>query len=146
MSGLIWVQTVCKGYQHTTKVAASRERVNVFDIVYIGFVIYRFWHSTTAYGIANETSSGDLPKVGHSVYKWPSDLLKPTLVLFLTVSEDVRKQRLSDRGIVSTFEEKSLDKDQLFRQRLVLCICQMTNTGSIEVFGKNSIFKYHIYH
>ena len=24
---LIWVQTVCKGYQHTTKVASSKERV-----------------------------------------------------------------------------------------------------------------------
>ena len=27
MSGLIWVQTVCKGYQLTTKVAPSRQRV-----------------------------------------------------------------------------------------------------------------------
>ena len=25
---LIWVQTICKGYQQTTKVAASKERVN----------------------------------------------------------------------------------------------------------------------
>ena len=94
--------------------------LNVFDIV---FVMYRFWHSTAAYGIANETSSGDLPKVGHSVYKWPSDMLKPTFVLFLTVSEDVRKQRLSDRGIGSTLEEKSLDKDKVFRLRLVLFLC-----------------------
>ena len=28
LSGLIWVQTVCKGYQQTTKVATSGERVN----------------------------------------------------------------------------------------------------------------------
>ena len=28
LSVLIWVQTVCKGYQQTTKVAASNERVN----------------------------------------------------------------------------------------------------------------------
>lgn len=83
------------------------------------FVFERFWHSTTAYGIANETSSGDLPRAGHSVYHWPTGLLKPTLVLFLTVSEDVRKQRLCGRGLETTFEEKSLDKDQLFRQRLV---------------------------
>ena len=27
MSGLIWVQTVCKGYQLTTKVATNSERV-----------------------------------------------------------------------------------------------------------------------
>ena len=77
----------------------------------------RFWHSTTAYGIANETSSGDLPDMGNDVYVWPADLLRPNLVLFLTVSEDVRKQRLSGRGVQATFEEKSLDKDWLFRQR-----------------------------
>ena len=76
----------------------------------------RFWHSTTAYGIANETSSGDLPRPGHSVYHWPTDLLKPRLVLFLTVSEEVRKQRHTGRG-GTTFEERSLNKDQLFRQR-----------------------------
>ena len=28
MSVLIWVQTVCKGYQRTTKVAPSKERIN----------------------------------------------------------------------------------------------------------------------
>ena len=28
LSVLIWVQNVCKGYQQTTKVAASKERVN----------------------------------------------------------------------------------------------------------------------
>ena len=29
----IWVQTVCNGYQHTTKVAASMKRVNIDDAV-----------------------------------------------------------------------------------------------------------------
>ena len=29
LSVLIWIQTVCKGYQQKTKVAASKERVNV---------------------------------------------------------------------------------------------------------------------
>ena len=28
MSGLIWVQTVCKGYQQTTKAATCRQKVN----------------------------------------------------------------------------------------------------------------------
>ncbi|WAQ94023.1 CMPK2-like protein [Mya arenaria] len=46
-------------------------------------IMDRFWHSTAAYGIANESSSGDLPRADHSVYTWPSDLLKPSLVLFL---------------------------------------------------------------
>ena len=30
LSGLIWVQTVCKGYQQTTKVATSGERVKLW--------------------------------------------------------------------------------------------------------------------
>lgn len=78
---------------------------------------FRFWHSTAAYGIANETSLEDMPGKNHAVYHWPKDLLRPTIVLFLTVSEDVRKQRLSGRGVNPTFEEKSLDKDHLFRVR-----------------------------
>ena len=28
LSSLVWVQTVCKGYQRTTKVASSRQRVD----------------------------------------------------------------------------------------------------------------------
>ena len=31
LSGLIWVQTICKGYQQMTKVATSKERVNLFS-------------------------------------------------------------------------------------------------------------------
>ena len=106
-------------YRFTGNVMTFNVLYDRLTIHFFFIVLYRFWHSTTAYGIANETSSGDLPEKGHFVYQWPADLLKPTLVLFLTVSEDVRKQRLSGRGIGSTFEEKSLDKDQLFRQRLV---------------------------
>ena len=29
---LIWVQTICNGYQQMTKVAASKERVNINQI------------------------------------------------------------------------------------------------------------------
>ena len=78
---------------------------------------YRFCHSTIAYGIANETSASDMPPKQHWVYQWPSDLLKPDLVLFLTVTEEVRKQRLSDREGETTFEEQHLDKDWWFRKR-----------------------------
>ena len=58
-----------------------------------------------------------MPAVGHPVYTWPEDLLKPTVILFLTVSEDIRKQRIEGRDEVKTFEEKRLDNDKLFRQR-----------------------------
>ncbi|KAL4222439.1 UMP kinase [Mactra antiquata] len=96
-------------------------------------IMDRFWHSTAAYGIANETSLEDMPGVNHTVYRWPEDLLKPTIVLFLTVSEDVRKQRLSGRGINPTFEEKSLDKDQLFRKRLCESYRHMREPSCVEI-------------
>ena len=32
LSVLIWVQTVCNGYQQTTKVATSKERVKTFKM------------------------------------------------------------------------------------------------------------------
>jgi UMP-CMP kinase 2 len=78
---------------------------------------YRFCHSTIAYGIANETSTSDIPPRQHWVYQWPSDLLRPNLVLFLTVTEQVRKKRLSNREGENTFEEQHLDKDKKFRKR-----------------------------
>lgn len=102
-------------------------------------IMDRFWHSTTAYGIANETSEDDLPEVGHPVYQWPSDLLKPTLVLFLTVSEEIRKQRLVGRGVQATFEEKKLDKDQLFRQRLCTSYRRMQNPACIEIDASGTV-------
>ena len=36
-SGLTWVQTVCKGYQQTTKVAASKERIKPSNVGQIFF-------------------------------------------------------------------------------------------------------------
>jgi hypothetical protein len=81
----------------------------------------RFWHSTTAYAIANDCDYDDisnLPPIGHWVYQWPSDLIKPTLVLFLSVSEEIREERLAGRNEVLTWEEKKLSaKAGLFRKK-----------------------------
>ncbi|CAG2197752.1 CMPK2 [Mytilus edulis] len=85
-------------------------------------IMDRFWHSTTAYGVANETSTSDMPPSGHWVYQWPSDLLKPTLVL----------------GGAITFEEQHLDKDILFRQRLCEAYRRMENPVCIEIDAKGS--------
>ena len=44
LSDLIWVQTVCKGYQQTTKAAASKEGVNVGPVIWVpllGFMVLR---------------------------------------------------------------------------------------------------------
>lgn len=83
----------------------------------ICFISTRFWHSTTAYGIAIETSSTDIPQEGHWAYDWPTDLLTPDLVLFLSVSEEIRQIRMKGRGGENTQEEKHLQRDRLFRER-----------------------------
>lgn len=82
---------------------------------------FRFWHSTAAYGIANESSMWDLPPADHRIYFWPQDLLQPTAVIYLKVSENVRHQRMQSRHEkVLTFEEDRLKKVALFRQRYAL--------------------------
>ena len=40
MSGLIWIQTVCKGYQQMTKVVTSGERVKALKKVCLPFVFF----------------------------------------------------------------------------------------------------------
>ena len=44
MSVLIWVQTVCKGYQHMTKVASSKEKG--WEVLFGRYSkLTLFWHA-----------------------------------------------------------------------------------------------------
>ncbi|XP_017267613.1 UMP-CMP kinase 2, mitochondrial [Kryptolebias marmoratus] len=83
-------------------------------------IVDRFWHSTAAYAIATAVSGPvtDLPQDGSEVYRWPSDLLQPSLVVLLTLDPEERKRRLRDRGQTKTDEEQELDRNQLFRLRV----------------------------
>lgn len=89
----------------------------------------RYWHSTSAYAIAQAAhdfpDKVEIPPEGDSFYQWPEDLLKPDIVLFLDVSEDVRNQRLARRKL-STSQEGLLKQSLQFRQKYVLYWC---NTG-----------------
>ena len=42
--GVIWVQTICKGYQQTIKVATGGEKVNsmckILNTLYLNFCVY----------------------------------------------------------------------------------------------------------
>lgn len=77
----------------------------------------RYWHSTAAYAIATAISGPvcNLPPEGSEVYRWPRDLLQPSLVVLLTLDPEERKRRLRDRGQKKTEEEQELDHNQLFR-------------------------------
>ncbi|XP_006626242.3 UMP-CMP kinase 2, mitochondrial [Lepisosteus oculatus] len=83
-------------------------------------IVDRYWHSTAAYAIATEVSgkAENLPALSSDVYRWPSDLLKPDLVVLLTVSPAERQRRLQARGGNKTKEEAELEANQLFRQKV----------------------------
>lgn len=81
--------------------------------------LLRYWHSTATYAIATEVSGGlqHLPPIHHPIYQWPRDLLKPDLVLLLTVSPEERMQRIEGRGMEKTREEAELETNSIFRQK-----------------------------
>lgn len=83
-------------------------------------IVDRYWHSTAAYAIATAVSGPvcNLPAAGSEVYRWPSDLLQPSLVVLLTLDPEERKRRLRDRGLGKTEEEQELDHNQLFRLKV----------------------------
>ncbi|XP_041276037.1 UMP-CMP kinase 2, mitochondrial [Onychostruthus taczanowskii] len=98
-------------------------------------IIDRYWHSTAAYAIATETSGKvqDLPPAQDEVYQWPDDLLKPDLVLLLTVDPEERVRRLQHRGLEKTKEEAELEANSLFRQRVEESYRRMVNPACQEV-------------
>ncbi|KAL9864342.1 UMP-CMP kinase 2, mitochondrial [Geothlypis trichas] len=98
-------------------------------------IIDRYWHSTAAYAIATETSGEiqDLPPAQDEVYQWPEDLLKPDLVLLLTVDPEERVRRLQHRGLEKTKEEAELEANSLFRQRVEESYRRMVNPACQEV-------------
>ncbi|KAM4903532.1 UMP-CMP kinase 2, mitochondrial [Sylvia borin] len=98
-------------------------------------IIDRYWHSTAAYTIATETSGKvqDLPPAQDEVYQWPEDLLKPDLVLLLTVDPEERVRRLQHRGLQKTKEEAELEANSLFRQRVEESYRRMVNPACQEV-------------
>ncbi|KAM9842881.1 UMP-CMP kinase 2, mitochondrial [Aulostomus maculatus] len=83
-------------------------------------IVDRFWHSTAAYAIATAVGGPvcNLPAEGSELYRWPSDLLQPSLVILLTLDPEERKRRLRNRGLEKTGEEQELDHNRLFRLRV----------------------------
>lgn len=94
-------------------------------------IVDRYWHSTATYAIATEVSGGlqHLPPAHHPVYQWPEDLLKPDLILLLTVSPEERLQRLQGRGMEKTREEAELEANSVFRQKVEMSYQRMENPG-----------------
>ncbi|XP_018539501.1 UMP-CMP kinase 2, mitochondrial isoform X1 [Lates calcarifer] len=98
-------------------------------------IVDRFWHSTAAYAIATAVSGplSNLPTEGSEVYRWPSDLLQPSLVVLLTLDPEERKRRLRNRGLDETKEEQELDHNQLFRLRVEEAYRRISGPACITV-------------
>lgn len=94
-------------------------------------IIDRYWHSTATYTIASEVSGGlqHLPPTHHPIYQWPRDLLKPDLVLLLTVSPEERMKRIEGRGLERTREEVELETDSIYRQKVEVSYQRMEDPG-----------------
>ncbi|XP_028578314.2 UMP-CMP kinase 2, mitochondrial [Podarcis muralis] len=92
-------------------------------------IVDRYWHSTAAYAVATEISGKvqNLPPLHHEVYHWPEDLLKPDVVLLLTVSPEERIRRLKGRGMEKTEEETELEANTCFRQKVEESYRRMEN-------------------
>ncbi|XP_036119326.1 UMP-CMP kinase 2, mitochondrial [Molossus molossus] len=94
-------------------------------------VVDRYWHSTATYAIATEVSGTvhHLPPAHHPIYQWPKDLLKPDLVLLLTVSPEERLNRIQGRGLERTREETELEANSIFRQKVEVSYQRMESPG-----------------
>nr|XP_045739984.2 UMP-CMP kinase 2, mitochondrial [Mirounga angustirostris] len=92
-------------------------------------IVDRYWHSTATYAIATEVTGGlqHLPPAHHPIYQWPRDLLKPDLVLLLTVSPEERMRRIERRGMERTREEAELEANSIFRQKVEVSYQRMEN-------------------
>ncbi|EPQ08444.1 UMP-CMP kinase 2, mitochondrial, partial [Myotis brandtii] len=91
----------------------------------------RYWHSTAAYAIATEVSGAvqHLPPAHHPIYQWPKDLLRPNLVVLLTVSPEERLRRIRGRGPERTSEEEELEANSVFRQKVEVSYERMESPG-----------------
>ena len=69
--------------------------------------------------MAHELTNFDKCDITRSDYNWPGDLLKPDVVIFLVVSEEVRRYRHAYRNTTNTKEEQLLASNGIFRQKYV---------------------------
>ncbi|XP_044266337.1 UMP-CMP kinase 2, mitochondrial-like [Tribolium madens] len=99
-------------------------------------VMDRYWHSTAAYAVAQAVHDWagkiEMPPEGDSFYKWPEDLLKPSIVIFLDVVENVRLERLSRRKS-STTQEDLLKSSKQFRDNIILAYKNMVDPEVVFV-------------
>lgn len=84
-------------------------------------VLDRYWHSTAVFWLSQSVADGsstELPPKSDKVYTWPSDLLKPDMVIVLTTTEGNRRKRIARRKVI-TDQEALLKSSVDFRKKCV---------------------------
>ncbi|XP_044730735.1 UMP-CMP kinase 2, mitochondrial-like isoform X2 [Chrysoperla carnea] len=100
----------------------------------------RYWHSTGAFALAQAVHNKEieLPPIDDEVYKWPTDLLKPDLVIYLDVSEENRLERISRRP-TCTDQESLIKTNADFRKNIITAYERMIDP-KIEKVDSNLTF------
>ncbi|XP_072391631.1 UMP-CMP kinase 2, mitochondrial-like [Diabrotica undecimpunctata] len=112
-------------------------------------VMDRYWHSYAALAIStavnNYPEKYQFPPKGDKVFNWPEDLLKPDIVLLLSVDEDIRQQRLNKRRKATGGIEKPdsftkfLKKCPLFLSHMLTAYKRMHNPGVVVIDGNPTV-------
>jgi radical S-adenosyl methionine domain-containing protein 2 len=76
----------------------------------LSVVMDRSVASTLAFGAAES---------GQPVAHWPTTIVRPDLLVLLSVPEPERQRRIAARGLVRTAEESRLDQDVCFREQVL---------------------------
>ena len=86
-------------------------------------VVDRYWFSTVAYAIARARTLG--VEVDGAL-SWPRDLLRPSVVLLLRISEEERLRRIVRRGEPVTQEEHALKAQSTMRDQLMRAYTELS--------------------
>ena len=77
-------------------------------------VLDRYWPSTASFAVLDDLNPGWEP-----IGTWPNGLVKPDIIILLTVNEENRIKRMKNRGIAITEEEVRLNEGKESREHVL---------------------------
>lgn len=81
---------------------------------YAPVVLDRYWSSTASFATIDECDP-DWEPIG----VWPQGFIEPDIMLLLTVNEEKRLQRMTERGLEITDEEEKLEQGTEYREQIL---------------------------
>lgn len=96
----------CANFHASLLVAEAKKRQPV--------ILDRYWPSTASFAVIDNHAP-----IWEPLGMWPLGLVVPDIMVLLTVSEDVRLQRMANRGIAITEEETKLENVGTTRDKVL---------------------------